>query len=325
MKKILAMILLLAGPFCLFAQNKFPPTGYTGIGTDSPINGLHLVSSDSESGGSFRFGFSGAKDAVLSYGWDGVSQDALRLSQYTHNSFAGRADLLYIASSNGYMGLGTNAPQSRLSIATGVLSGIANEVFSALDVGPQYGAGHFGNGAAIYLKSATNEGIQPVAGLWSSLRDGGNGQGTYAGALVFGTKSNETAGVTEKMRIRENGDVGIGTQSPDAKLTVKGRIHSEEVKVDLSVPAPDYVFDADYSLASLTELHNYIREHRHLPEIPSAGEIAEKGLELGDMNMRLLKKIEELTLYLLEKDEKIERLQKRLSSIETKLNMKTIK
>ena len=94
--------------------------------------------------------------------------------------------------------------------------------------------------------------------------------------------------------------VGIGTKSPDAKLTVKGNIHAEEVKVDLSVPAPDYVFEKNYSLRSLQEVENYINQNKHLPEIPAAKDLEANGVNLGEMNMLLLKKVEELTLYVIE-------------------------
>ncbi|MEC7262605.1 MAG: hypothetical protein VXW38_02625, partial [Bacteroidota bacterium] len=103
------------------------------------------------------------------------------------------------------------------------------------------------------------------------------------------------------------GNLGVGTVSPDSKLAVKGKIHAEEVKVDLSVPGPDYVFKEGYDLKSLEEVQNYIKEHGHLPNIPSAKEMEENGIQLGEMNMKLLEKIEELTLYLIEK-EKMEKL-----------------
>ena len=96
------------------------------------------------------------------------------------------------------------------------------------------------------------------------------------------------------------GNVGIGTDNPDAKLTVKGDIHAEEVRVDLTVPGPDYVFEEDYGLPSLESIQNYIQKNKHLPEIPSAAEMEENGIDLGVMNMLLLKKVEELTLYQLE-------------------------
>nr|WP_298927849.1 tail fiber protein [uncultured Allomuricauda sp.] len=96
------------------------------------------------------------------------------------------------------------------------------------------------------------------------------------------------------------GNVGIGTAIPDSKLTVKGNIHAEEVKVDISVPGPDYVFKEGYDLKSLEEVQNYIQEHGHLPNIPSAKEMEINGIQLGRMNMKLLEKIEELTLYLIE-------------------------
>ncbi len=106
--------------------------------------------------------------------------------------------------------------------------------------------------------------------------------------------------ITTLFATQNNGNVGIGTISPDAKLTVKGNIHAEEVKVDLNVPAPDYVFKEGYHLKSLQEVQDYIKEHGHLPNIPSAQEMEEEGIELGGMNMKLLEKIEELTLYIIQ-------------------------
>jgi len=98
------------------------------------------------------------------------------------------------------------------------------------------------------------------------------------------------------------GNVGIGTLNPDEKLTVKGKIHTQEVRVDMSVPlaVPDYVFAKDYNLKTLNEVEQYIKQNNHLPEIPSAKEIEKNGLMLAEMNMSLLKKIEELTLYMIE-------------------------
>ncbi len=104
------------------------------------------------------------------------------------------------------------------------------------------------------------------------------------------------------------GNLGIGTTTPDAKLTVKGKIHAEEVRIELSVPAPDYVFAADYNLPDLKEIQDYITEHGHLPNIPSAAEMEANGVELGVMNMKLLEKIEELTLYAIAQEKRIEEL-----------------
>jgi hypothetical protein len=96
-------------------------------------------------------------------------------------------------------------------------------------------------------------------------------------------------------------NVGIGTMSPDSKLTVAGNIHAKEVKVTLNAGSvPDYVFSQDYKLQSLQEIEEYIKQNSHLPEIPSAKEIEKNGLLLAQMNMSLLKKIEELTLYMIE-------------------------
>ncbi len=105
------------------------------------------------------------------------------------------------------------------------------------------------------------------------------------------------------------GNVGIGTSTPDEKLTVAGSIHAEEVVVDLDVPAPDYVFDESYPLRSLEDLEGFLNENSHLPEFPPASEMETKGINVSEINLNLLKRIEELTLYIIEQDKRIRELE----------------
>lgn len=125
---------------------------------------------------------------------------------------------------------------------------------------------------------------------------------------------------TDGISFLNGGNVGIGTASPDEKLTVKGTIHSEEVKVDLSVPAPDYVFEDDYPLLSLTEVAAFIKMNKHLPEIPSGSTMEHAGINLGEMNLLLLKKIEELTLHLIDKNEQLTALTERVEILEKQIS-----
>lgn len=114
----------------------------------------------------------------------------------------------------------------------------------------------------------------------------------------------------------QNGNLGIGTTVPDEKLTVKGKIHAQEVKVDmLGALVPDYVFANDYKLKPLQEIEEFIKKNSHLPEIPSAKEIEKNGLMLAEMNMSLLKKIEELTLYSIEQNKKTNSQEKEIQSL----------
>jgi hypothetical protein len=114
------------------------------------------------------------------------------------------------------------------------------------------------------------------------------------------------------------GNVGIGTTTPDQKLTVKGIIHTEEVRVDMTFPGPDYVFESTYNLLPLSEVESYIKVNKHLPEVPSAKQMEEEGLNLKEMNLLLLKKVEELTLHLIEANRKIEQVSREIEVIKKK-------
>ncbi|QSW87985.1 hypothetical protein J0383_17125 [Flavobacterium endoglycinae] len=102
--------------------------------------------------------------------------------------------------------------------------------------------------------------------------------------------------------------VGIGTNSPDSALAVNGIIHSKEVKVDLN-NWPDFVFKKNYDLPPLEEVEKHINDNGHLENIPSEEEVLKNGINLGEMNARLLQKIEELTLYVIDLNKKVNELQ----------------
>lgn len=103
--------------------------------------------------------------------------------------------------------------------------------------------------------------------------------------------------------VLKNGNIGIGTDNPQNKLDVNGTIRATEVKVEAGWA--DFVFDKDYKLSTLQEVENHINEHKHLPDIPSEAEVKENGVSLGEMQAKLLQKIEELTLYVIKQDKTI--------------------
>lgn len=141
------------------------------------------------------------------------------------------------------------------------------------------------------------------------------GLGVDGGAILLWTapsnSANSSVSFSPKMTITNDGKVGIGTGSPDQLLTVNGIVHATRVKVDTTVPTPDYVFEKSYSLPSLDEVKSYIDENKHLPEVPSAREMEAKGIDVGEMNMLLLKKVEELTLYVIALKQEVNELKKK--------------
>jgi len=138
---------------------------------------------------------------------------------------------------------------------------------------------------------------------------------TSSGYFTFWTKANNASILTEKMRINANGNVSIGTTLIDptgAMLTVNGSIHTKEVIVDLKPPLADYVFTSTYKLMPLYQVEQFVNTNSHLPEMPSAAEVSKNGLNVGEMQNKLLQKVEELTLYVIEQQKEINQLKQEL-------------
>lgn len=107
-----------------------------------------------------------------------------------------------------------------------------------------------------------------------------------------------------------SGNVGIGLLNPQYKLTVAGTVGARKMKVTQETWA-DFVFRPEYQLPSLQELDAYIKVHQRLPDMPSESEVLADGLDIGEMNRKLLQKVEELTLYIIEQDKRIKVLESR--------------
>ena len=116
---------------------------------------------------------------------------------------------------------------------------------------------------------------------------------------------------TNRMLIQNNGNIGIGTASPAYKLDVNGTIRANEIIVNTT--GADFVFAEDYQLRPLSEVKTFIQENKHLPEIKSAQEMQENGVGVNELQTQLLQKIEELTLYLIQQEERIKALEAELN------------
>ena len=196
----------------------------------------------------------------------------------------------------------------------------------------------FGGGVLTGITSATNQGALSFWGV-SNAQTGtaltmapivftGQQRGTTSTIAVDATNPivdfyNGTTGwgvpTVLLMRILGNGNVGIGTTSPEAKLTVKGKIVASEIQVKDVGNIPDYVFKPDYELMSLSKVEDFVKLNQHLPEVPSEKEFKENGMNMAEMNVLLLKKIEELTLYAIEQNKVIEEIKQTLKNQNKKI------
>ncbi|MEQ9404080.1 MAG: tail fiber protein [Cyclobacteriaceae bacterium] len=261
-------------------------SGKTGIGVSNPDMKLSVYSSDQyiarfhHSGSltisGFRSGrFGSYVDMINTTGGFGIgagsSSTGLPLSTQSVNDVD-----FFIKNSDGFVGIGTTTPDMNLTVQGNVnVGGTGNGMVKARHVnGKSHTSAGYGD---LYLQYHTSHPVR------------------------IGTNTNPAS-------LFVKGNVGIGTNTADEKLTVKGKIHAEEVRVDLSVPGPDYVFADNYELTTLEELEKFIQSNKHLPEVPTAKEMEANGVELGEMNMLLLKKIEELTLHIIRMDKELQEL-----------------
>lgn len=220
---------------------------------------------------------------------------------------------------SGNVGIGNVDPQDKLQVNDGAYKLGIGSAFGH-DLG--YGTSYIGfNAIRAY-------------GSWSITSDGANNGGAViwsqvGGEINFASIGNSGSPLTNQtltdadirsrvaMHIHPNGQVGIGTiNMPDNnyKLYVIGGIKTEKVLVEVASLNgwADYVFNSDYKLMPLSELEEYVNVNKHLPEIPSACEVVENGVELSEMQAKLLKKIEELTLYVISQQKEIDGLKTQL-------------
>jgi hypothetical protein len=205
----------------------------------------------------------------------------------------------------GNVGIGTTTPGAKLS-------------FINVD------ATSLSDGITWYNPSPLDYGIHRTAGTWVSpnyqqLRI------SFSTGIILNPGSSYGKSYVDiqggGLRV-SSGNVGIGTTTTGSfKLAVEGKIGAREVNVTTGVWA-DYVFEADYALPSLESLKVFIDKNKHLPEIPTAQEVETNGINLGEMNTLLLKKVEELTLYMITLKEENQELKKEVQKINARLNDK---
>lgn len=218
--------------------------------------------------------------------------------------------------SNGNVGIGTTTPQEKVEVNGNIL----------VNTGRFKQSGGFGGGPI----EISDRKIANTLGInWNTYYDTGwkyrntdygatlgldvNGNLVYF-ANPLGTANDPVTSWGERLRITSSGNVGIGTASPSEKLSVNGKIRAKEIKVETGWA--DFVFKPFYKLLSLSETEQFIKMNGHLPGIPSEKEVALNGINLGEMNAKLLEKIEELTLHLIEKDKKLTEVLRRLDIVE---------
>ncbi len=202
--------------------------------------------------------------------------------------------------SSGNVGIGTTAPQYSLDVLG--FTGLRSNLFLYGDVD---GGQSNTNSPSLIFQGTDYAGASSI----SAPREETYGRR----GIAFSTHSDpsDTRNLIERMRINYIGNVLIGKASQQNtvyKLDVAGSIRADGIIVNTS--GADFVFGKEYRLRTLTNVARYIRYHNHLPEIPSAKDMEKDGSDLAQMNTKLLQKVEELTLYLIQKD-KQEKFEKR--------------
>ncbi|MEW7279538.1 hypothetical protein ABW636_13170 [Aquimarina sp. 2201CG1-2-11] len=314
----------------------FSENNQVGIGTEAPNSKLHVY--ENEIGGDVAITIQNratwdpnATSSLLFNhnvnNFNGGKISSIREGNYlTGDASTANSSLAFFTALNGVnqehlritkegkIGLGTNTPQSKLHIFENIIGGdVAITVQNRATWDPN------ATSSLIFSHNVNNFN----GGKISSIREGNYLTGdtsTANSSLAFFTTLNGTN--QEHLRITKEGKVGIGTSEPgDFKLAVEGIIGAREIGVTLDEnwKWPDYVFKSDYNLPSLKTIKTYIDKNGHLPEIPSEIDVKENGLKLAELNTAMLKKIEELTLYLIQQNETIEQQNKDIKELRKEL------
>jgi len=307
-------------------------TGYVGIGTNNPTSNLEV-------NGKLKFTDNGeinSNDSLHRILFRGTEKKMeLRESGdiiFSAGSDIGQETGSMIIKSNGNVGVGTFNPTEKLEVNGNI---IVNG--NGAD-GPSYISGRKGPGGVLFLLN--NSSLNDGPGLVLSNSNGNDGNISMTSYGKSGVVSfvnyvpnvhykslmalsydeikigsdDFIANCTPKFHVygksQLDGNVAIGKIAPrdDYKLTVDGSILCEKIKVVTHAGA-DFVFEDGYSLKAINELESYVNSHKHLPDVPSANEMINDGLELTEMNILLLRKVEELTLYIIEQNKRIEKLE----------------
>jgi hypothetical protein len=302
MKKTLLTAAVIIASYSTYAQNTFPASGNVGIGTMSPQTNLHVFANISpviaiqDNSSLLRI----LPSNGINYIESGTSLSSSS-ADIRFTPMNATANWMTIQGSTGNVGIGTTNPNVPLHIArsgnnvTGNLTLVTTFTDPTGIKGISLGYNQASQAGIIY--SENNTGIGSPLEFW-----------TYNGSSF-----------APRMIFTQAGNLGIGTPTPDQLLSVAGTIHSKEVKVDLT-GWPDYVFKSKYRLLPLNEVKAYIDQNNHLPDMPSGEKIEKDGLNLGEINKLLVKKVEELTLYLIEKDKELKGQNERLKKLEQKIS-----
>jgi len=311
MKRIIPFLLFIVFFLSGHTQNTFPATGNVGIGTLTPgIFALNILGSNTDGGLTNSPAISISNSSTFLPAGNGYNVSWLNVNagnnavqaQLVTNYGVGTA-APFTGGSGFYIATRTNHP---IIFSTGASSTekIRIDANGNLCINTQTGIEKLTIvGNALVDKYRLNNITTPMAGA-----------GIFAPAsATFAVYTNSA----EQLRVDANGHVGIGTiniNDVNYRLFVETGIRTRMIKVDATA-WPDYVFESSYKLLPLNELKSYIKENKHLPAIPSETEVEKDGIDLGANQAKLLKKIEELTLYIIQLESRMTNMQTQMDQL----------
>jgi hypothetical protein len=312
--------------FCDAQTNTFPASGNVGIGTLQPAVALHVtgtIHGESDLRISGTFEAHGGANNLWGWGnspsWDiragGQLPYAINhhtgLTMSAHSAYGGirfynqsypgiTQSTMVMSVTNDRVGIGTTDPSFKLHVAGDVYTSSNMRVEGDIlkGAGPDHIWG-WGSNASWDIRAGGQlpYAINHHTGLTLSAHS------AYGGIRFYNQSYPALTGSELVMSIANN-SVGIGTSNPSEKLSVNGNIKAKRVIVSQS-NWPDYVFDSSYSLRALPEVEKFVIQYKRLPDMPSAKEVEEKGISVGDNQALLLKKMEEMTLYMISMNKEI--------------------